>query len=195
MERREFLIGACATFFTTLVGPGSRSGHALAAPAPPETYDADPLPEISAAVDVLVPADPDIPGDFKGTDYNGDRVVAAMLGNLGQIAARGQLDKYAGETAGKAFLACTPEEQLEAIKEWVRQSDEGSPLLKEMLTGLLSLSVIGTYENNSPEEQEALFTSMGWFDAADPAGTFRLPNEGYVDCHLLPASLKKGVRR
>lgn len=194
MERREFILGTCAAFFTTLLGPNGRSGRLLATPGPLARYDADPLPEISAAVDVLVPADPDIPGDFKGTDYHGDRVVAALMGDIGQAAARGQLDKYAQETAGEAFLDCSPEEQIEAIKEWVRQVDDANPLIRDMLTGLLTLSVIGTYENNTPEEQDTLFAAMGWYDPADPAGTFRLPNEGYVDCHLFPASLKKGVR-
>ncbi len=43
--------------------------------------------------------------------------------------------------------------------------------------------MIGTFEDNAAAEQTALFTSMGWYDPDDPAGTFRLPNEGYVDSY------------
>ena len=154
-----------------------------------------PKREIIAAVDVLVPSDPEIPGDFKGSDYGGDKVVAAMLGDAGQILVVTQLNKYAQQTAGKPFIDCSAEEQLAAIQQWIREREGMVPLMNELLIGFLSLSVIGTYENNPPDVQEALFEKMGWFDPADPAGTFRIPNEGYVDVHAFPPALKKGVRK
>lgn len=201
MKRREFLAASGTAFLGALfTGRLLRAGASFASADtatgnPKATGFADPLPEISAAVDVLVPADPDIPGDFKGTDYHGDRVLASQLGDLGQAAVAGMLNQYAQETAGKDFLACTDGERLEAVKAWVRVRADQDPLFKDMLTGLLTISVIGTYEYNPPEEQTRLFTSMGWFDPADPTGTFRIPCEGYVDSYQFPAMLKDGVRK
>lgn len=197
MNRRDFLATSGfavlgALFLDRVVRADSPTPDPTANPK--ATGYADPLPEITAAVDVMVPADPDIPGDFKGSDYHGDRVLAAQLGEVGQAAVVGMLNQYAQETASKDFMACSDAERLEAIKAWVRVRANLGPMIKDMLTGLLTLSVIGTYEANPPEEQTKLFTAMGWFDPKDPAGTFRIPCEGYVDSYQFPAMLKDGVR-
>ena len=197
MKRRDFIATSGlavlgALFLDGVVRADSPTPDPKANPK--ATGYADPLPEITAAVDVMVPADPDIPGDFKGSDYYGDRVLAAQLGEVGQAAVVGMLNQYAQETASKDFMACNDAERLEAIKAWVRVRATMGPMIKEMLTGLLTLSVIGTYEANPPEEQTKLFTAMGWFDPKDPAGTFRIPCEGYVDSYQFPAMLKDGVR-
>ena len=195
MDRRQFILSSCATLFAGLVAQSS-GGEALAAPrqgGEGDTKDGDdvtPLPEITAAVDVLVPADPEIPGDFKGSDYGGDRVVARSLGDLGQTLAKGYLDQHARKAAGKSFLACDEVQRLEAIKGWVREMDAQEPLVKDLLTGLLTLSIIGTYEDNSEAEQREVFEAMGWFDPNDPGGTFRVPNEGYPDAHQFPAGIR-----
>ena len=76
----------------------------------------------------------------------------------------------------------------------MRERDAQQPLVRDLLTALLSLSMIGTFEENTADEQAKLFASMGWYDPRDPAGTFRLPNEGYVDSYLFPVYLKKGLR-
>ena len=201
MDRRRFLATSAATLFSALAvrslrATGSqipfdlanwRAGNRLTGQGPA------PRPEITAAVDVIVPPDPEIPGDFKGSDYGADWIVAAQLEDLGQIAVVFFLNRYARQAAGKKFLNCSPEEQLEAIKSWVRDREGLQPLLKDMLSGLLTLSVIGTFEENTPEEQAVLFESMGWFDPADPTGTFRLPNNGYPDSFQLPVRLKMGA--
>lgn len=149
----------------------------------------EPLPEITAAVDILVPADPEIPGDFKGSDYGGDLVLAAMVGDLGQIAIKSQLDIWSQAVNGIPFIDGDDDQRLEAIREWVRHRDELDALSKDLLSGLVSFAVLGTYENNPPDQREALYMSMGWFDPKDPSGTFRVPNSGYVDSHLFPVSL------
>jgi hypothetical protein len=198
-SRRDFLVDSCLALFWGLLG-GSRA--ALADPGVREVVgpfrlagtrfksDIVPVPEITAAVDVLVPADPDIPGDFTGSDYGADRVVAGFLGDLGQLAATAFLDRFAREVADKSFLDCTESERLEAIKVWIRERETVDPMFAEVLTGLLTLSLVGTYEGNSQAEQQTLFTAMGWFDPEDPTGTFRVPNEGYPDAHLLPVGLR-----
>ena len=149
----------------------------------------DPLPEITAAVDVLVPADPEIPGDFTGSDYGADLVLAAMVGDLGQIAIKSQLDTWSQAVNEVPFIEGDDDQRLEAIREWVRHRDELDALSKDLLSGLLTFSVLGTYENNPPDKREALHISMGWYDPKDPSGTFRVPNSGYVDSHLFPVSL------
>ncbi len=199
MKRRDFLLSSTAAFLGSLVSDPLIKEAVAAATSTGDlavliTDGPDPLPEITAAVDVLVPPDPEIPGDFKGSDYGGDRVVAAILTDIGQTVVVGRLNQYAKETASKGFLDCDAEERLEAIKAWVRKREELAGFDKEMLTGLLSMAVIGTYENNAEPERDELFKSMGWYDPKDRAGTFRLPNPGYVDCQLFPAALKKGVR-
>ena len=154
-----------------------------------------PWPAVTAAVDVLVPADPEIAGDFKGSDYGADKVLAAKLGFAGQAFLTILLNRYSRTVAGKKFTACTAAQQLDAIKQWVSEREKQQPLLRDMLTALLSLSMIGTFEDNTAAEQTALFTSMGWYDPYDPSGTFRLPNEGYVDSYIFPVRLREGVRK
>ena len=202
MNRRDFITYSTAAFFSALVADLA-SGRELKlscnmfeGAAQASTQDmVRPWPALTAAVDVLVPADPDIPGDFKGSDYGADKVVAAQLGMAGQVLLTVLLNGYARTVAGKKFTACTAVEQLEAIKKWVSQREKQQPLLRDVLTGLLSLSMIGTFEDNSPAQQATVFASMGWYDPDDPAGTFRLPNEGYVDSYIFPVRLKKGVRK
>jgi hypothetical protein len=203
MHRRQFIQISAAALFSTLI-LGKSGVESIAMPADLEHWQmGDPLnksgpapkPEITAAVDVLVPADPDIPGDFTGSDYHADWVLAASVGDLGQIAIVFYLNKYARQVAGAKFLQCSPDEQLEAIRQWIREREEMLPTLNEMLTGLLTLSMVGTYEDNTAEESLELFESMSWYDPDDPAGSFRLPNEGYTDVNKFPVTLKKGLRK
>lgn len=201
MNRRDFIACSTAAFFSALVAD-SASGRELklscnmfaGAAQAPEKGAVRPWRAVTAAVDVLVPADPGIPGDFKGSDYGADKVLAATLGFAGQAFLTMLLNRYARTVAGKKFTACTAAQQLDAIKQWVSERENQQPLLRDLLTALLSLSMIGTFENNTDAEQTALFASMGWYDPDDPAGTFRLPNEGYVDSYIFPVRLKKGVR-
>lgn len=204
MDRRQFLAAGGATFIAALA-----AGAAVNAPGFSKMlnaaeklkdgefkYEIEPLPELSAAVDVIVPADPEIPGDFKGTDYYADYVVAMMVGTLGQSFIAAMLNKYAKDSdAGKKFLDCNEEEQLEAIRDWIRDQDNLTPDYRQALTGLLTLSMIGAYEDNDKVAEEALFESMGWYDPNDAAGTFHLPCEGYPDSYLYPVTLKKGLRQ
>jgi len=199
MKRRDFLLNSSAVLLTALIGdplgmsrlifPKSRQGLAHAEDV------IEPLPEITAVVDILVPADPEIEGDFKGSDFGGDYVLAATLGDLGQGTAAGILNNYADQVHGKRFLECTPEEQMDALKQWVLEREDINPLFSELLTGVLTISVIGTFEVEDPEKRTSLFTSMGWFDPEDPSGTFRIPCEGYPDAAMFPVTLKKGLRK
>jgi hypothetical protein len=154
-----------------------------------------PEPEITALVDVMVPADPDIPNDFSGSDYDADWVVAASLGSAGQLVAVMMLNRYAKQVHGRRFLYCNPEQQMDAIKQWIIEREELAPLLSEMLSGLLTLSMIGTYEDNDEVDELELFESMGWYDPNDPTGTFRIPCEGYPDARAFPVMLKKGLQK
>lgn len=189
MDRRRFLWTSCAGFLAALTGL-PRQGRASSA----LTDGVDALPEITAAVDILVPPDPEIPGDFKGSDYGAQQVVAAQLGDLGQAAVAGFLNTHAQAVAGKDFLDCDDDQRMAAIKDWVKEREQLDPTIRDMLTGLLTIAIIGTYEENTPEERDRVFESMGWYDPEDPAGTFRIPNEGYVDSYQFPVRLKKGLQ-
>jgi hypothetical protein len=199
MNRRDFIRYSSAVFFTALVADAAQGSNLkISANVFEGTATSSakgsvrPWATVTAAVDVLVPADPDIPCDFKASDYGADKVLAATLGFPGQAFLTLLLNRYARAVAGKKFTACTPSQQLDAIKKWVSERESQLPVVRDMLTALLSLSMIGTFENNTPEEQTALFTSMGWYDPDDPAGTFRMPNEGYVDSYIFPVKLRKG---
>ncbi len=202
MNRRDFITYSTAAFFSALVADLA-SGRELTLPYNMFAGSAQtatkgtvrPWKAVTAAVDVLVPADPEIDGDFKGSDYGADKVLADTLGFVGQAYLTILLNRYARGVAGKKFTACTAVQQLESIKKWVSEREKQQPLLRDVLTGLLSLSMIGTFEDNSPAQQATVFASMGWYDPDDPAGTFRLPNEGYVDSYIFPVRLKKGVRK
>ena len=202
MNRRDFITYSTAAFFSALVAD-SASGRELKLSCNMFAGSAQayakgavrPWREVTAAVDVLVPVDPEIDGDFKGSDYGADTVLAATLGFAGQAFLTMMLNQYARRVAGKKFTACTAGEQLDTIKKWVSEREQQKPLLRDLLTAMLSLSMIGTFENNTAAEQTAVFTSMGWYEPDDPAGTFRLPNEGYVDSHIFPVRLKKGVAK
>jgi len=203
MNRREFISRTTAAFFTTLFA-GSLAAPRTAIPDeiddwhPLNPLGKDgpaPLPEITAAVNVIVPADPEIPGDFVGSDYDGDWVLASTLGELGQMMAKVMLDQFARQVAGKSFMDCTNEERMAAIKQWIREREDLSPTLNELLSGILTISMIGTYEDNDPEAELELFESMGWYDPQDVAGTFHIPCEGYPDARLFPVRLKKGLQK
>ncbi len=202
MNRRDFITYSTAAFFSALVAD-SAAGRELklscnmfaGAAQASAKGTVRPWPAVTAAVDVLVPVDPEIEGDFKGSDYGADKVLASTLGFAGQAFLTMLLNKYARTVAGKKFAACTAAQQLEAIKKWVSEREQQKPLLRDLLTAMLSLSMIGTFEDNTPAEQATIFASMGWYDPDDPAGTFRLPNEGYVDSYIFPVRLKKGVRK
>ena len=202
MTRRNFFISAAAAFFSALLsglpdGWSADRHFDISDWRPGSPLDADgpePKPEITAAVDALVPSDPDVPDDFKGSDFKADYVVASALGTTGQAAVVFFLNQYARRTSGRKLITCTSDEKLEASKAWVRDRETLQPLLKDILSGLVSLAVIGTYENNSEQEQRKVFAAMGWYDPNDPSGTFRIPNEGYPDSFQFPARLKKGIK-
>ena len=202
MNRREFLATTSATLLSTLIADSIRAlpeeammGAADWRPLSPLGKDGPaPKPEITAAVDVLVPPDPDVPGAFKGSDYGADWVVARTLGTLGQTVAVFYLNKYARRAAGRKFIACDAGQRLDAIKAWINDRDTLQPMIHDLLTGVLTMSMIGTFENDYPERNDELFESMGWYDPADPSGTFHLPLEGYPDSFQFPQRLKKGMR-
>lgn len=202
MNRRDFIFSSTAAFFTAMVADAAQgrnlriSANLFEGASQAAAKGAvRPWPAVTTAVDVLVPSDPDIPGDFKGSDYGADKVLAATLGFAGQAFLTMLLNRYSRTVAGKKFTACTAGEQLDAIKKWVSEREQQKPLLRDLLTAMLSLSMIGTFEDNTAAEQIAVFTSMGWYEPDDPAGTFRLPNEGYVDSYIFPVRLKKGVAK
>ncbi len=193
MNRRNFILTSSAAFVSTLLSNslleiiGSDSGKALAATTPD--------PAITAAVNIIVPPDPNIPGDFKGSDYGGDVVLVETLG-AGETILVGQLNSYASRvTCNNAFfINLTPNQQLEAIKLWISERDQISAINRDLLSALLGVSMIGTFERNTPAQREVLFESMGWYDPADPGGTFRIPCEGYPDSFQFPVALKKGLK-
>ncbi len=193
MNRRNFILTSSAAFVSTLLSNhlleifGIDSGKALAATTPD--------PAITAAVNVMVPPDPLIPGDFKGSDYGGDVVLAETIG-AGQLLLVSQLDSYASKVTcnNASFVNCTPNQQLEAIKLWIMERDQISAVNRDLLSALLGVSMMGTFERNTPEQREVLFESMGWYDPNDPGGTFRIPCEGYVDSYQFPVALKKGLK-
>ena len=196
MRRRDFLEGSTVALLSALLG-GSATRlleRAALAATPADATDPAPLPEITAAVDVMVPADPLIPGDFKGSDFGGDAQVARVLGQAGQAMAAAQLNSYAEKTAGRRFTECTPDEQLEAIRQWIRERDDLAPLLGQLLSGMVAVGVIGSYEPDDATQRQEVFTRMGWYLPSDPSGSARIPSEGYPDAATMPASLKAGVR-
>ncbi|MDP8257601.1 MAG: hypothetical protein P9M14_17780 [Candidatus Alcyoniella australis] len=201
MDRRTFITTTTVGLFSTLLSTSIMAqdlplGFQDWRPGDPLNKSGPaPLPEITAAVDVIVPADPEIPNDFKGSDYHGDWVLAAYLENVGQYAVALMLNKYSKQAVGKSFfLDCDDAERLAAIRAWVSEREELAPLIKDMLTGLLTISMIGTFEENTEEEWKVLFESMNWYDPQDPTGTFRYPCEGYPDCQQFPVALRKGLR-
>ncbi|NLH48398.1 MAG: hypothetical protein GX444_07325 [Myxococcales bacterium] len=203
MNRREFLFTSTAMMFSALLAnTAGLKGKAFAdeldgwMPGDPRRKDGPaPAPEITAVVDIIVPPDPEIPGDFKGSDYGGDWVLAATMGSMGQMMAVLYLNRYAKQTAGKKFIQCTDEEKMAALHQWIAERDDQSYLINQMLSGILTVSMIGTYEVEDPDLSLELFESMNWFDPEDPDGTFHLPCEGYPDAKMFPVRLKKGLRK
>ena len=173
MDRRQFFLTSAAV-----------SGSILLPRNPAQSSQADalgPFRAITAAVDTILPADPDVPGDFKASDYGADRVVATKLGLLGQLFAVQLLNRYAKRTADKRFIQCSHAERTEAIKAWILEKDSLPVFEKDILSGLLSMTSIGTFEQESTPVREHLYEFMGWYDPSDPTGTFRIPCDGYRD--------------
>ncbi len=194
MNRRNFLVTSAAALFSTLLSDslleliGSSKGKAWAATTPNAA--------VTAAVNVIVPADPNIPGDFKGSDYGADAIIAETLGDAGQTFLVSLLDSYAGRVTcnNTSFIRLSPNQQLEAIRIWISERSSISAMNRDLLSALLTISLIGTYERKTPEQRNVLFASMGWYDPNDPDGTFHIPCEGYPDSYQFPVSLKKGLR-
>lgn len=195
MNRRNFLVTSAAALFSTLLSDslleliGSSRGKVWAATTPNAA--------VTAAVNVIVPADPNIPGDFKGSDYGADAIIAETLGDAGQTFLVTLLDSYASRVTcnNTTFIRLSPNQQLEAIRIWISERSSISATNRDLLSALLTISLIGTYERNTPEQRNVLFASMGWYDPNDPDGTFHLPCEGYPDSYQFPVSLKKGLRQ
>lgn len=172
MDRRQFLKTAAMTSaglslqgFNLFCLPGCRED--------------DPMKAITAAVDTILPADPDIPGDFKASDLGADIVVARKLGLAGQLYAVMLLNRYAKKVSGKTFIDASREERNEAVRNWMMEKDTLPTMEKDILSGMLSLTSIGTFEHPSEEVRNSLYESMGWYDPDDPDGTFRIPCDGY----------------
>ncbi|MDJ0764638.1 MAG: hypothetical protein QNJ97_16790 [Myxococcota bacterium] len=174
MDRRQFLVGSAAAS-TALCLPNQEPLFAQ------EGMGVTPLRAITAAADTILPADPNVPGDFKASDYGADAAIAKKLGLLGQIAAVVLLDRYAYRVATKRFIYCSDEERLEAMQAWILEKDTLPTFEKDLLSGLLSMTAIGTWEQDSAEVRDFIYESMGWYDPADPLGSFRVPCEGYSD--------------
>lgn len=173
MNRRQFLLASTAVPATLVL----QQKWARAA----QRKQIRPLKAITAAVDTILPADPDIPGDFKASDYGADVTVANKLGALGQVFAVVLLNRYAAQIANKRFTQCSPAQRLEAIKAWIMEKDTLPVFERDLLSGLLSMTSIGTFEQESASVREHLYESMGWYDPADPLGSFRIPCDGYRD--------------
>ncbi len=192
MRRRDFLrtslqAGAAVLAANPLLDL-ALSGHV----ATEAFADTTPDPAVTAAVNVLVPADPLIPGDFKGSDYGADVVLANTLGGAGQSLLVTELNWYAWRIAWKLFVYCTPAQQLNAIKLWLSERDQISTTYQQLLSALLSVSIMGTYERKTAAQRDVLFAAMGWYDPNDPNvpnQTFHIPNYGYhpegycTSCH------------
>lgn len=138
-----------------------------------------PLPAITMMADAILPADPQIPNDFKATDYGADIYVAERLGYLGQLLAVIYLSVYSWKTSRKLFTACTPEEQTDALRAWMADREGLSPLIWDMMLGLYSFTLVGAFEGLPQDMQNELFESMRWYDPAEPRASFRIPCDGY----------------
>lgn len=143
------------------------------------TGNPQPTRAITAAVDTVLPKDPEVEDDFQASDYGADRYLASQLGWMGQIAFVMYLNKYSRRVARKTFVNCSPEERTKAISTWVREKESCPKMEQELLVGLVSLTTIGTFEGLSAEDQAVLYAKMGWFDPEKPTETFRIPCDGY----------------
>jgi len=77
------------------------------------------------------------------------------------------------------FTSCTAAQQLAAIKQWISERDTISVTNRDLLSGLLSVSIFGTYERKTAAQRNVLFQKMGWYDPANPTTTFHIPCYGY----------------
>jgi len=112
MKRREFLKTSSAALLSA-IAMGAAGWPRLTTmddnpyflkKDPLKAADPAPLPEITAIVNIMVPADPLIPGDFQGSDYSGDWVLAATLGDEGQLMTVLILNNYAQQFFGQTFI-------------------------------------------------------------------------------------------
>lgn len=192
MNRRRFLItsmgGAAAVFASVAVADRlldqgllrSSGTETLELPGLDQLGAVTPNATTKAAVNVVVPADPLIPGDFKGTDYGADQLLADTLGSAGQTALYFQLNAYAWKVAKKVlFTSCNEAQRLAAIKKWIEERDTISVTNRDLLSALLSVSIFGTYERKTAAQRDVLFQKMGWYDPANPTKTFHIPCYGY----------------
>lgn len=140
-----------------------------------------PLTSITLAVDAVLPKDPLVSGDFAASDYGADAVVAAKLGVLGQGLLAWCLNYYALRSAKKLFVHCREDERCDAIRSWIRNRDNASRISRELLSGLLTLSVVGTFEGKPKEIRDDLYEKMGWYDPDRPGETYNIPCHGYAN--------------
>ncbi|MCP3943253.1 MAG: hypothetical protein GY710_17440 [Desulfobacteraceae bacterium] len=178
MKRRFFLklstVGALSMLFLRNSANGAVTSTITAGnPSPSKT--------ITAAVDTVLPEDPEVENDFKASDYGADKYLAIKLGYLGQLLMLYYLNKYSLKVAGRTFLGCNPEQRKESIKMWFFERESCSKFEQDMLSGLISMTASGTFEGLEKDEREKLYEAMGWFDPQDPDNTFHLPCNGYTD--------------
>jgi hypothetical protein len=180
MKRRSFLSASFAGVASKLV-PARSSASAV--PAETVQVEADcksPFRTITAAVDAILPADPDIPGDFKASDYGADYYIAQKVGFLGQLAMAFLLNVYAMRLYFKLFIHCDLAQRQHTLVYWAQRKDSLSPLEKDLLIGLVTMSCIGVFEQKTPDVQEEIYTSMGWYDPSSPEDSFWVPCDGYT---------------
>ena len=180
MNRRSFMLASLSSCLAPAVPKMVR------AESPGGLSGARPLPAITAVVDCIMPADPDVPGDFKGSDYGADRFVAERMGFWGQSYAAFLLNKYALQRKWKIFVLCSPADREEVFLHWARRRDELPAMERDVLEGLVALTLAGTFEGHPPEVQRPLYASMGWFDPRDPENTLQIPCEGYPKLAQFP---------
>lgn len=184
MHRRRFLaissaaaLGA-ANFFTKAVAETDaalyRTTRNIMLAGSPK-----PMRAISLAVDTVLPADPLVQDDFAATDYQADVYVASKLGYLGQLAAIWNLNWYSLKTSARVFSLCNEQQRLSAIRAWIHDRDRIGRISRDLLSGLLSLSVAGTFEGKDQATRDTLYAKMGWYDATRPQATYHWPCDGY----------------
>lgn len=140
-----------------------------------------PIKDISLAVDTVLPADPLVAGDFTATAFGADVYLASKLGYLGQAMVSWNLNFYSMKTTRKLFAYAGAEGRLKAVRAWILDRDNISHLSKDLLSGLLSLSVVGTFEGKPKEVRDHLYEKMGWYDPKQPLSTYHIPCDGYAN--------------
>ena len=138
-----------------------------------------PLRDITLAVDTILPADPLVADDFAASDWGADTYIAAKLGYLGQSLCVWYLNSYAFKTSRRLFSALDEEQRRQAIRAWILERKTLSRISSDLLSGLLSLTVVGTFEGKPREVRDQLYAKMGWFDPSRPTATYHIPCDGY----------------